>query len=123
MAEFNFYLKEPSSTKPTAIILFVSWDNKRLKLYINESIHPDYWQGEDKTKSDYQRATHTRKYKENEELNSRLDHIMSIAKVNLKRFKNEHERQPSLEELKAILNEKINLIVETKLDFFGFLEK
>lgn len=123
MAEFNFYLKNPTSTRPTPIILFVSWDNKRLKLYINESIHPDYWQSSDKTKSDYQRATQPKKIKEHDELNFRLDNIMSVSKVALKRYVNENEKQPTLDILKIILNEKVNHIAETKLDFFGFIEK
>jgi integrase len=123
MAEFNFYLKKPNSDKPTAIVLFVSWDNKRIKLYINESIHPDYWQDEDKQKSDYQRATHTKKFPVHEELNFRLDHIMNVSKVALKRFVNENERSPSIEELRILLNEKVNNVHSEKLDLFGFINK
>ncbi|MCW3071116.1 MAG: Integrase family protein [Bacteroidetes bacterium] len=123
MAQFNFYLKDPAADKPTPIMLFVSWNNTRLKLYINESIHPEYWQGKDKAKSDYQRATQTRKFKENDELNCRLDAVLSNAKTALRKFVNDNERQPLAEELKTVLNEKINHVAETKLDFFGFIEK
>ncbi|MES2138493.1 MAG: phage integrase SAM-like domain-containing protein [Bacteroidota bacterium] len=123
MAEFNFYLKEPKAETPTPIILFVSWNDKRLKFYINESIHPKYWQSKDKSKSNYQRATETKKFKEHDELNSRLDKVISIAKITLTRYINENDQQPSIDVLKELYVKKINNKSETKLDFFEFVEK
>ena len=129
MAKFNFNLREAQlnidNPTETPIYLVVRWDNKKLVFPTEETINPKYWQF-DKTKGDYQRATNTKRFPAHSELNSRLNFINSTADNVFRCFVNDNNRQPTVEELRDLLNRDINKKIETKetkLDFFGSIER
>jgi integrase len=127
MAKYSYFLKNKNSDTETPIVLNINWTNngvkKRLKFYINETILPKYWQT-DKTKSGYQRATNTTKIKENAELNSRLDNIISTTKNVFRTYQNDNnQKQPTPEALKELLNSAILDIKENSFSFFDFFRK
>lgn len=129
MAKFNFNLREAQlnieNPTETPIYLVVRWDNKKLVFPTEETINPKYWQF-DKTKDNYQRATNTKKILSHNELNSRLNFINSTADNVFRCFVNDNNRQPTVEELRELLNREINKKIETnetKLDFFGSIER
>lgn len=126
MAKYSYYLKDISSDSDTPIILNINWSNngtkKRLKFYINESIHPKYWQL-NKDKDDYQRATNTKKIKGHSELNSRLDDIEARAKNIFRRYQNDNKKPPTVEVYKKLLLEEILEQGKTDFGFFEFFKK
>jgi integrase len=126
MAKYSYYLKDINSDSETPIILNINWSNngikKRLKFYINETIHPKYWQT-DNTKSDYQRATNTKKIKLNHELNTRLDFIENTTKEVFRRYVNDYNKQPTVEVLRDLLNKELYDKKESPIEFFGFFTK
>jgi len=75
--------------------------HKRLVYPTGETVNPKYWQT-DKSKSDFQRATNTKKIREYSELNSRLDNIEGTTKDLFRRFVNDHKKQPSVELLRIL---------------------
>ncbi len=121
MAKYNFNLREVN-TSSTPINFVIRWDNKRLVYPTGETVNPKYWQT-DKSKSDFQRATQTRKIKSHSELNSRLDDLQETAKDLFRRYINDNKRQPTVEVLRDLLNNELSDIKETPFDFFGFFKK
>lgn len=129
MAKYNFNLREAQSKidnpENTPIYLVIRWNNKKLVFPTGETINPKYWQT-DKTKGDFQRATEIKKFPSHSELNSRLLNIHSTSDNIFRCFGNDNKRQPTVEELRELLNREINKTQETKetkLDFFGFIER
>ncbi len=122
MAKYNFNLREATASTETPINFVIRWDNNRLVYPTNETIHPKYWQT-DKGKSDFQRATNTKRIKSNAELNSRLDSLVQTAKELFRKYVNDKGKQPSVEVLRELLNIELNNTKESKLDFFGFVER
>src|ERR1035437_146311 len=105
MAKYNFNLREAQSKidnpTETPIYLIIRWDNKRLVYPTGETVNPKYWQT-DKKKSDFQRATNPKKFKDHAELNSRLDDIEGTAKDLFRRYVNDYKKQPSVEVLRKL---------------------
>lgn len=122
MAKYNFNLREATASTETPINFVIRWNNNRLVYPTNETIHPDYWQT-DRKKSDFQRATNTKRIKANAELNARLDKLVSIAKEVFRRYVNDNDKQPSVEVFRELLNTELKGSKETKLDFIGFVKK
>ncbi|MES2138900.1 MAG: site-specific integrase [Bacteroidota bacterium] len=124
MAKYNFNLREATASTETPINFVIRWDNNRLVYPTNETVNPKYWQT-DKKKSDFQRATNTKQFPAHSELNSRLTFIHSTAENLFRCFLNDNKRQPTVEELRELLNKELNgkQNTEKKLDFFGFIER
>lgn len=124
MAKFNFNLRKASSDRATAINLIIRWNNNRLMYSTRESIKPKFWET-DKEKKNFQRAKETRQFPEYPEFNLRLDHIESTAKSAFRQFQNDRGgRQPSIEELKEILDIKLRDVeVKKKQNLFDFIEQ
>lgn len=122
MAKYNFNLREATASTETPINFVIRWENNRLVYPTGETIHPKYWQFK-RTKSDFQRATKTTTVKENAELNSRLDSMVSTAKEVFRRYINDNKRQPSPEVFRDLLNAEFNAVRGEKLKFFGFVER
>ncbi len=126
MAKYNFNLREAQSNienpVDTPIYLMIRWDNKRLVYPTGETVNPKYWQT-DKSKSNFQRATNTKKIKEYSELNSRLDDIEGIAKDLFRRYVNDNKKQPSVEVLRKLIDKDLDLTKEVPYSFFDFFRK
>ncbi len=43
MAKFNLYLRDKTSKEETPIILFISWNNNRIKYPTKELVFPKNW--------------------------------------------------------------------------------
>ena len=57
MATFNYYLREPKSTKKTPIVLFVVANGKTKKIKTDQKIEPKYWDSsKQKIKASYTRS-------------------------------------------------------------------
>lgn len=122
MAKFNFNLKDPSFQGETAIQLIVRWDNNKLKFSTKLSIHPDFWETENKKKGCFQRAK-KKGFPTYPEFNTRLDNIDAIAQNAFRRFVNDHNQEPTVEVLRSILNKDLNKIAPIELDLFRFIER
>lgn len=122
MATYNFYLKDTHSIKETPIFLYVRWDKKLLKFYIQESIKPKYWQT-DKTTENYQRAIRTKDYPEYPEFNSRLDGVISDVKTIFRRFQNDNNQtKPTIKELKELLNTEFERNKKESTTLFSYYQ-
>ena len=55
MATFNYYLREPKSSKRTPIVLFVVANGKTKKIKTEQKIEPKYWDStKQKIKASYE---------------------------------------------------------------------
>ena len=126
MAKYNFNLREAQSKidnpTETPIYLIIRWDNKRLVYPTGETVNPKYWQT-DKKKSDFQRATNPKKFKDHAELNSRLDDIEGTAKDLFRMYVNDYKKQPSVEVLRKLIDKDLDLTKEVPYSFFDFFRK
>src|ERR1035441_9848597 len=107
MSKFNFNLRDASSTIATPINLVVRWNNNRLVYPTGETIHPKFW-GTDKKKRNFQRIIETKQYPEYPEFNARLNNIQSSAKNAFRKFLNDNDRLPSIEELRMAIQKELN---------------
>jgi integrase len=122
MATYNFYLKDKHSNKETPIFLYVRWDKKLLKFYIQESINPKYWQI-DKKKENYQRAIRTKDFPEYPEFNTRLDEVIGTVKTVFRRFQNDNDqKKASVKELKELLNIEFQRVEKNEVNLFNFYQ-
>lgn len=124
MAHYSYILRDVNSKKDTPIILNINYSvnkvKKRVKFYINESIHPKEWQTE-KGKSNYQRAKNTRSNPDNYELNVKLDTFLAKAKKVFRAYENENsQKPPTPEKLKELLQIALLGKTTTNRDFFQF---
>jgi integrase len=102
MANYSFNLKDPSSDKSTPINLIINYSYQRVKFYTRESIHPDFWDKENK------RAKQTKKFSQYPEFNQRLDNIEATAKDVFRCYQNDHNHEePSPAEYKKLLETSI----------------
>ena len=99
MAKVNFYLHHAGRKTEKAIYLFMSFNGKREKISIRESIKPNEW---NKTK---QRAKAHRKTKNPEytDLNDLLDALKSNALNEYRKFKTDNKREPTAIEAKNLM--------------------
>lgn len=74
----NFYLKDPTGDYPTWIYCLLRYQNKNVKVYTDQKIHPKFWNPEN------QRYRQTTKFPNNPEYNSWLmDIVMAADKIEL----------------------------------------
>lgn len=122
MAKINFYLRDKESSKPTPILLFISYNGLRLtKVATGETIEPQFWD----TKT--QRAKLTKRFPTHPEFNTRLSRIATLAENVLRQYMNDHDQQPPTPETyRALLNQLLNRTPSKSetpaLNLFGFIE-
>lgn len=111
----KFYLLRPKSKTETGLICSVSYDKKRIRFCIKESINPKYWN------SKTSRARITPSFAESVEFNQRLNNIASkVNKLYLDSF-NANEEPPTKAMLERYIRSEI-LKENTKLSFFDFYQ-
>ncbi len=121
--KINFNLKNPKSNEVTLINLVVRWDKKKLKYSTKEFIQPKFFEV-DKGKRNFQRAKETRGFPEYPEFNARLNWIESSAKNAFRKFQNDNNREPNVEELKQLLDIVLrNAQTKQKMDLFSFIKQ
>lgn len=88
----NFY----HDKKDNSLFATVSFDGKRTKIYIKETIEPDLWNRKN------QRAIETIRNIDHNRLNSKLNEIENTIKKLFHQFIKDYERKPEPKELKYI---------------------
>ena len=111
----KFYLLRSASINETGLICSVSFDKKRIRFCIGESINPKYWN--QKTC----RGRNTPSFSESAEFNQRLDIIASkVNKLYLNAF-NANEEPPTKEMLEKNIRREI-LKENARLSFLEFYQ-
>jgi integrase len=111
----KFYLLRPKSKTETGLICSVSYDKKRIRFCIKESVNPKFWNP--KTS----RARITPSFPESAEFNQKLNNIASkVNKLYLDSF-NANEEPPTKAMLERYIRSEI-LRENTKLSFFDFYQ-
>ena len=109
----KFYLLRPDSKTDTGLMCSVSYDNKRIRFCIRESINPKFWN------SKISRARTTPSFPESQVFNQRLLGIVSkVNKLYLASF-NDNDEQPTKAMLEKYIREEI-LKQNLKISFFDF---
>ncbi len=104
MAEVNYYLRDSKAEKNTGVMMFISYDNKRVKIGTFENINPKFWD------ANKQRAKQTKAFVEHPEFNTRLNKLSESAQTVYRTYLNDNEqKQPSPELLKHLIKEAINV--------------
>lgn len=120
MPNYNLNLKRANAKSETPINLIIRYDNKKVLYSTMEKIHPQYFEN-DKSKKNYQRVKPS--YVGYMELNAFLEQTIALARTTFRKFVNDHQRQPTPEELRIALNESVRGVApEKKLNFFKFVE-
>ncbi len=119
MAKYNYYLRDKNATGETPILLFISWNDTRLKFPIKENINPKNWDFENQT------IIEDRKNPELREKNRKLTNKLATAKDLFTRFENDNKRQPTLLELKNILEIELNaaIVIEKDISLLNYINK
>lgn len=121
MAKYNFNLRAPGAGKPSPVNFVVRYYNQRLVYPTQETVRPDQWDAE------RQRAVETRRNPELKDLNARLDNLESETQRVLTNYRLQNaDRLPTVEELRDLLNERLNRAVapSTKANsLFAFIER
>ena len=119
----NFNLKKSKSKGKSLILLVIRWDKRKIAYSTKEFINPKYWET-DKEKRNFQRAKETREFPEYPEFNARLKSIESSAENAFRKFQNDNNREPSVEELKQLLDIVLrNAQTKQKMDLFSFIKQ
>ena len=121
MAEVNFYLRDTTSKKTTAVMLFFSYQNRRFKVGTVDHINPKFWDSEN------QRARQTKNFLTHPEFNTRLlglrDNVLDVYR---KFLNDNNQEQPTTYQIKELIKAKLfpesvqETTVETNL--LGFTE-
>lgn len=122
MAEVNFYLRDNKTDKKTAIILFVSYNNKRVKIATVEHIEPKFWDNAN------QRVKQSKTFPNHIVINSRLKNIKDASTNAYTKYLIDNQlKEPSTELIKELIKNAINFENNKpdKIDynFLSFTEK
>ncbi len=118
MLSINFYLREPLADRETPIVMRLILDGKKLKYASAEKIHPAYWD------SGRQRAKTSKQYMHGLELNVYLENLYNCAVTAYREVQHvQVGARPSLADIKARIDRKLNRVIETRVTFFDFYEK
>jgi integrase len=119
MATFKYYLKDPNAESETQILLYISWNNMRLKFSIKESINPKIWDSKN------HKVIEKRSSPELRELNRKLEKMLASSKELFLRFENDNLRIPSIKELKNILEKEFfdTIEVAESTNLLEYIEK
>lgn len=112
----KFYLLRPDSKTETGLLASISFKNDRLRIGIDESINPKYWN----VKTN--RARTTPSFPQSPEFNSRLDVIKSGIEKCYYEYFNEIKQPPTPKILKSLIL-KIVLDKEKKLSLLDFYKE
>ena len=121
MADVNYYLRDTTAQKETGVMLFFSYNGKRLKIATLEKINPKYWNSKN------QRAKQTTSFPTHSHFNTRLEMNNTICLNAYRKFLNDNnQEQPSPQQIKDLLKANLNPseAIETKaqFDLIGFTE-
>ncbi len=107
----NYYLKDKEAKEETPINLFASYDGQRLKWYTREHVKPKDW------------SFKRKRPKKLPELSRYLDTMETDVKELYMKFRNDEKRIPSIEEFKAMLNERFKDVKpEQEVSLLSFLD-
>ncbi|HXB08742.1 MAG TPA: site-specific integrase [Puia sp.] len=118
MLNISFYLREPQAEKATPIVMRLVLRGEKMKYSTGERIRPVHWD------SEKQRAKTSKLNVHSLELNVYLENLYNLAVTAYR----EHQhalggKLPSLQDIKASMDRKLNRVTEIKIDFFGFFDK
>jgi integrase len=103
MAEVNFYLRENTPNKVTAVMLFLSYNKNRIKIGTVERINSKYWDNEN------QRAKQTKEFPTNPEFNTRLKNCKNKVLDIYRKYLNDHDQQQPLPvTIKNLINAELS---------------
>ncbi|AMR34257.1 hypothetical protein A0256_23790 [Mucilaginibacter sp. PAMC 26640] len=109
MAEVNFYLRETTPNKVTAVMMFFSFRNTRFKIGTIDKINTKYWDSEN------QRAKQTKAFPTYPEFNTALQNKRNIALDVYRAYLNDNDQQqPTSAQIKLLIKGK--LVAEPELD-------
>ena len=108
MAKFNFYLREKGKDSETPIILFISFNDKRIKYPTEKSIHPKFWN------DDSQSVRLVKELPTAKIFNNLLEKTKGDAKKIFSELERDLGRVPSTIELKSKLDEVVKEIPEAE---------
>ncbi len=101
MAEVNFYLRETTPNKVTAVMMFFSFRNNRFKIGTVDKINTKFWDSEN------QRAKQTKAFPTHPEFNTSLQNKKTIALDVYRGYLNDKEQQqPTPDHLKELIKAK-----------------
>jgi integrase len=102
MAEVNFYLRETTPNKVTAVMMFFSFRNNRFKVGTVDKINTKFWDSEN------QRAKQTKAFPTHPEFNTGLQNKTTIALDVYRSYLNDNEQQqPTPDHLKELIKAKL----------------
>jgi integrase len=113
----SLYLKEPHSKTETVIFARISYNGIQLKIYLPESIKPEFWD------SEKQQARATNRFTDHAYFNQRLHLIMMMISQIFNEVKTESNAIPLKETLKKRIEAQIKskeVDTNTEQDFFSF---
>lgn len=121
MAEVNFYLRETTPNKVTAVMMFFSFRNNRFKIGTVDKINTKFWDSEN------QRAKQTKAFPTYPEFNTALQNKKNIALDVYRAYLNDNDQQqPMPGQIKELIKAKLladNEQVETlNYDLLSFTE-
>jgi sulfur relay (sulfurtransferase) DsrC/TusE family protein len=124
MAKYNLYLRDKSSKEETPIILYISWNNVRLKYPTKEVVKPKDWDFKK------QNVIDTRRNFELREKGLKISNFVLLVRELFVKYENIFKRQPSISELKNFLDEELNPknnnetdSLETKTNLLEYIQK
>jgi integrase len=112
----KFYLLRPDSKTDTGLMCSVSYDNKRIRFCIRESINPKFWN------SKISRARTTPSFPQSQEFNQHLLGIVSKVNKLYLASVNANDEQPTKAMLEKYIREEI-LKENLKISFFDFYQE
>ncbi len=116
MAKFNFNLRNASANSETPINLVIRYNNQKLVYPTKLTIHPKNWNTKEQT------ARKTKQFINADNFNTDLKNILDNAESTFLAFKVEHKREPSIIELREILNYN-NESMQVKETLLSFVDK
>lgn len=102
MAEVNFYLRETTPNKVTAVMMFFSFRNNRFKIGTVDKINTKFWDSEN------QRAKQTKAFPTHPEFNTALLNKRNIALDTYRAYLNDNDQKhPTPGQIKELIKVKL----------------
>jgi len=101
MAKYNLYLRDKTSKDETSILLYISWNNVRLKYPTKEVVNPKDWDFKKQNVIDTRRNTELR------EKNLKITNFVLLIRELFVKYENIYKKHPTTSELKKYLDEEI----------------
>jgi integrase len=121
MAEVNFYLRDNNTTGDTGVLLYFSFNGKRLNICTVERINPKFWD------SANQRARQTKSFPTNAEFNTRLTNVKNKVQDIYRKYLNDNDHQQPLPAtmralIKVELSEKVEPVTNKSFTLVTYTE-